>query len=105
MLRADGDRVRRRMQELAVSQYRAFITAAECTATVRSQVASMREHLQALHQGLPALAAGCTHFGEAAERIAAARAQNRQLLQQHGCVRPRRGSGGRPRRRDAQTLG
>jgi hypothetical protein len=92
------------MQELAVGQYRAFITAAECTDAVRGQVASMREHLRSLHQGLPELAASCTHFGEAAERIAAARAQNRQLLQQHGCVAPPAARGAcatRPR----QTLG
>jgi hypothetical protein len=35
---------------------------------------------------LPALSSGCAAFAEAAERIAAARAQNRQLMQQHGCA-------------------
>jgi hypothetical protein len=121
------------MQELAVGQYRAFITSAECTTAVREQVAGMRQHLEALQQartqrppragagcihcvtarpprplcrlthtrarapplaracqGLPALSEGCANFAEAAERIAAARAQNRQLLQQHGCVSPAR---------------
>ena len=50
LLRADGDRVRRQMQELAVGQYRAFIKAAECTDAVRTQVAGMRDHLEALQQ-------------------------------------------------------
>ena len=42
-------------------------------------------------QGLPALSEGCANFAEAAQRIAAARAQNRQLLQQHGCAARRCG--------------
>ena len=50
LLRADGDRVRRQMQELAVQQYGAFISAAECTAAVHSEVAGIREHLDALLQ-------------------------------------------------------
>jgi hypothetical protein len=56
LLRADGDRVRRQMQELAVGQYRAFITSAECTTAVREQVAGMRQHLEALQQARAARA-------------------------------------------------
>jgi hypothetical protein len=41
------------MQELAVQQYGAFISAAECTAAVHSEVAGIREHLDALLQARP----------------------------------------------------
>ena len=50
LLRADGDRLRRQIQELAVSQYGAFIAAAECTSAVTKEVASAAEHVQALQQ-------------------------------------------------------
>ena len=105
LLHADSDRVRRQMTELAVSQYGAFLSAAACTSAVRTEVSGIKQHLEALQlarparhvctsgnnihaavQGLPKLSAGCTNFAKAAERIAALRAQNRQLLQQHGCA-------------------
>lgn len=37
-------------------------------------------------QVLPSLSAGCRNFAAAAEKLTAERAQNRQLLQQHGCA-------------------
>ena len=50
LLQADSDRVRRQMLELAVSKYDAFLSAADCTAAVRTEVAGIRQHLQALQQ-------------------------------------------------------
>lgn len=52
LLQADSDRVRRQMLELAVSKYDAFLSAADCTAAVRTEVAGIRQHLQALQQVL-----------------------------------------------------
>jgi hypothetical protein len=86
LLRADGDRLRRQVQELAVSQYGAFIAAAECTSPLAAEVSSIREHVVALQQALPTLSGRCTAFADAAERISASRAQNRHLLQHHGCA-------------------
>ena len=86
LLRADASRVRRQVQETAVTQYGACLAAAACTRSVRAEVAAMQDHLAGLLGELPALASGCARFAEAAERVAAARAQNRQLLQQHGTL-------------------
>jgi hypothetical protein len=43
--RTEGDRVKRQQQELAVSSYSTFLQAAECTSSVRNEVAGIREHL------------------------------------------------------------
>lgn len=105
LLQADSDRLRRQATEQAVAQYGAFLSASECTSSVRREVAGIKEHLEALQeaskaqegrtvahspllQGLPKLSTSCNDFAEAAERIAVSRAQNRQLLQQHGCAGP-----------------
>ena len=50
LLRADGDRLRRQVQELAVSQYGAFIAAAESTSAVTKEVAAIRDHVRKLQQ-------------------------------------------------------
>lgn len=86
LLKADAARVRRQLQELCCGSYPAFIETAATASTVRAEVASMKDHLAGLLDELPALGGGCARFAEAAERLAAARAQNRQLLQQHGAL-------------------
>lgn len=97
-----------------MSQYGAFISAAESTSAVTKEVAAIREHVRLLHQArrharapcpclwhshatlapspparrqsLPTLAGSCNSFAQAAERISASRAHNRHLLQHHGHV-------------------
>ena len=48
LLQAEADRVRRLKQDVAVSQYRAFLAAAQCTAVVRAEVATVRDALGGL---------------------------------------------------------
>ena len=86
LLKAEADRVRRQKQDVAVSQYRAFIAAAECTSAVRSEVAAARSSLASLLEALPTLSTGCRNFASAAEALAVDRAQNRALLQQHAVI-------------------
>lgn len=48
LLKADGDRVKRQMQEVAVSHYRAFITAAQAVQLIRSEISAIDHHLGSL---------------------------------------------------------
>jgi hypothetical protein len=48
LLRVDGERVRRQMQEVAVENYAAFIAASEALSFVRAQLEGFDKHLEAL---------------------------------------------------------
>lgn len=50
LLQADSDRLRRQATEQAVAQYGAFLSASECTSSVRREVAGIKEHLEALQE-------------------------------------------------------
>lgn len=50
LLQGEADRIRRMKQDVAVQNYRAFIIAAECTSTVRTEVASVRDRLDELQK-------------------------------------------------------
>lgn len=44
----DAERIRRQMQEVAVGNYRAFISAADALHAVREEVSSVDKHLDSL---------------------------------------------------------
>jgi len=47
-LRADGERIRRQMQEVAVGHYRAFISAADAVQNITHEITAVDEHLKTL---------------------------------------------------------
>lgn len=53
LLKADGDRVKRQMQEVAVSHYRAFITAAQAVQSIRAELSAIDNHLGSLVSRAP----------------------------------------------------
>ena len=95
LLKADSERVRRSMADVAVSQYRAFVGAADCYSTVRSEVAEIEAKLEAMRGALPALRQGCQEFASRAEEISRARALNRQTLSNHATLLDLLEAGGR----------
>ena len=52
LLRVDAERIRRQMQEVAVANYRAFISAADALLAIRQEVSSIDKHLDSLVQFL-----------------------------------------------------
>lgn len=48
LLRVDAERIRRQMQEVAVNNYRAFISAADALLAIREEVSSVDKHLESL---------------------------------------------------------
>lgn len=44
----DAERIQRQMQEVAVGNYRAFITAADALLAIRQEVSSIDKHLESL---------------------------------------------------------
>ena len=48
LLHVNVERIRRQMQEVAVGNYRAFITAADALLAIREEVSSIDKHLESL---------------------------------------------------------
>lgn len=48
LLRVDGERIRRQMQEVAVGHYRAFIAAADAVQNITHEITAVDEHLKTL---------------------------------------------------------
>ena len=67
------------LQETAVTQYRAFIQAADGLGAVAAELAAAEASLDALLADAPALEAAAEGFSKAATALLAARAQNKQL--------------------------
>mmetsp|Transcript_23886 Transcript_23886/g.28889 ORF Transcript_23886/g.28889 Transcript_23886/m.28889 type:complete len:566 (+) Transcript_23886:343-2040(+) len=83
ILRTDVARINRQLQEVAVGEYRAFITASECIQSVHGEVEQISSHLHTLLDGLPALSSGCEEFSKGAEKITATRNLNRTMASCH----------------------
>ncbi|GAQ92571.1 conserved oligomeric Golgi complex component-related [Klebsormidium nitens] len=83
LLKADGDRVKRQMQEVAVSHYRAFITAAQAVQSIRAELSAIDNHLGSLISELPRLTKGCNDFKEEAQQIIEKRKMNRTMQSNH----------------------
>ncbi|KAI9118261.1 hypothetical protein K1719_010593 [Acacia pycnantha] len=80
LLRVDAERIRRQMQEVAVGNYRAFISAADALLAIREEVSSIDRHLESLINEVPKLTSGCTEFIESAEQILEKRKMNQTML-------------------------
>lgn len=86
LLRVDAERIRRQMQEVAVSNYRSFISAADALLSIREEVSSIDKHLESLISEVPKLTSGCTEFIESAEQILEKRKMNQTLLANHSTL-------------------
>ncbi|XP_077243832.1 conserved oligomeric Golgi complex component-related / COG complex component-like protein [Tasmannia lanceolata] len=86
LLRVDSERIRRQMQEVAVGNYRAFISAADALLSIREQVTSVDKHLESLITEIPKLTSGCTEFIDSAQEILEKRKLNRTLLANHSTL-------------------
>ncbi|KAI3740994.1 hypothetical protein L2E82_31471 [Cichorium intybus] len=86
LLRVDAERIRRQMQEFAVNNYRAFISAADALVSIRHEVSSIDKHLESLISEVPKLTSGCSEFIESAENILEKRKMNQTLLANHSTL-------------------
>ncbi|CAN6464242.1 unnamed protein product [Victoria cruziana] len=86
LLRVDAERIRRQMQEVAVNNYRAFISAADALKSVHEEVILVDKHLELLIEEIPKLTAGCTEFIDSAQQILEKRKLNRTLLANHSTL-------------------
>uniref|UniRef100_A0A803MKA2 Conserved oligomeric Golgi complex subunit 8 n=1 Tax=Chenopodium quinoa TaxID=63459 RepID=A0A803MKA2_CHEQI len=86
LLRVDAERIRRQMQEVAVANYRSFISAADALVSIREEVSSIDNHLESLIDEVPKLTSGCTEFIESAEQILEKRKMNQTLLENHSTL-------------------
>ncbi|XP_019437026.1 PREDICTED: conserved oligomeric Golgi complex subunit 8 [Lupinus angustifolius] len=86
LLRVDAERIRRQMQEVAVTNYRSFIAAADTLLTIRNEVSSIDKHLESMINEIPKLTSGCTEFIESAEQILEKRKMNQTMLANHSTL-------------------
>ncbi|XP_057416531.1 conserved oligomeric Golgi complex subunit 8 [Lotus japonicus] len=86
LLRVDGERIRRQMQEVAIGNYRSFIAAADALLAIRQEVSSIDNHLESLINEIPKLTSGCTEFIESAENILEKRKMNQTMLSNHSTL-------------------
>ncbi len=90
LLHGDTEQLKRSMQEVAVSRYRAFIETAQCLALVRSEMDSVASNLDRLVDDLPGLVATCDGFTRRAQDILEEQNANKQL---HGMCKGGGGGG------------
>ncbi|TYI79767.1 hypothetical protein E1A91_D05G044100v1, partial [Gossypium mustelinum] len=83
LLRVDTERIQRQMLEVAVGNYRAFISAADALVAIKEEVPSINKHLESMIIVIPNLTSGCTEFVESAEHILEKRKMNQTLLANH----------------------
>ncbi|XP_059644338.1 conserved oligomeric Golgi complex subunit 8 [Cornus florida] len=86
LLRVDAERIRRQMQEVAVGNYRSFISAADALLGIREEVSSIDKHLESMISEIPKLTSGCTEFIDSAEQILEKRKMNQTLLSNHSTL-------------------
>ncbi|XP_027183026.1 conserved oligomeric Golgi complex subunit 8 [Coffea eugenioides] len=86
LLRVDAERIRRQMQEVAVGNYRAFISSADALLSIKDEVSSIDKHLESLISEIPKLSSGCSEFVDSAEQILEKRKMNQTLLANHSTL-------------------
>ncbi|MBA0594160.1 hypothetical protein Gorai_011077 [Gossypium raimondii] len=86
LLRVDTERIQRQMLEVAVGNYRAFISAADALVAIKEEVPSINKHLESMITVIPNLTSGCTEFVESAEHILEKRKMNQTLLANHSTL-------------------
>ena len=67
------------MQEASVSHYRAFISTAACLARLQEETQNVGNHVDAMLQAIPSLAAACDTFSRDARGLLERKAANKQL--------------------------
>ena len=67
------------MQDASVSHYRAFISTAACLARLQEETQNVGDHVDAMLQALPSLAAACDTFSRDARGLLERKAANKQL--------------------------
>ncbi|XP_020578011.1 conserved oligomeric Golgi complex subunit 8 isoform X1 [Phalaenopsis equestris] len=86
LLRVDAERIRRQMQEVAVGNYRAFISSSDALSFIRDQLMEFDKHLESLTTEIPKLTSGCTEFIELAQQILEEKKLNETLLTNHSTL-------------------
>ncbi|XP_015943044.1 conserved oligomeric Golgi complex subunit 8 [Arachis duranensis] len=86
LLSVDAERIRRQMQEVAITNYRSFISAADALRVIREEVTFIDKHLEAMINEVPKLTSGCTEFIESAEQILEKRKMNQTMLANHSTL-------------------
>lgn len=86
LLRVDAERIWRQMQEVAVGNYRAFISSADALLSIKEEVSSIDKHLESLISEIPKLTSGCSEFVDSAEQILEKRKMNLTLLANHSTL-------------------
>ncbi|MEW5304072.1 MAG: hypothetical protein WDW36_006706 [Sanguina aurantia] len=79
LLRAEKEQVERNAQNIAVTQYGAFIETASCLGSVDRELRSVCDNLAAMLQTTPALASACENFSEDAATVLTLHNHNKQL--------------------------
>ncbi|GFR42393.1 hypothetical protein Agub_g3265 [Astrephomene gubernaculifera] len=79
VLKAEKEQLERNLQTTAVSQYTAFLDAANCLTSISDELRAVCENLDALLQATPELAAACESFSSNAAAVQEQHAQNKQL--------------------------
>ncbi|CAI9093730.1 OLC1v1029286C3 [Oldenlandia corymbosa var. corymbosa] len=74
------------MQEVAVANYRAFISSADALLSMKEEVSSIDKHLESLITEIPKLTSGCSEFVDSAEQILEKRRKNQILLANHSTL-------------------
>jgi len=83
LLRAEQDQLARQVQETSVTNYRSFITTAQCLVGLQQQLGEMAASLDALGADLPKLQAAADAFRRDGASLNARREANRQLYAAH----------------------
>ncbi|GIL71912.1 hypothetical protein Vretifemale_2346 [Volvox reticuliferus] len=79
VLKAEKEQLERNLQTTAVSQYTAFLDAANCMTSISNELSAVCEHLDSLLQATPELASTCEAFATNSAAVQEQSTQNKQL--------------------------
>ncbi|KAG2501179.1 hypothetical protein HYH03_000994 [Edaphochlamys debaryana] len=79
VLKVEKEQLERNLQTTAVSQYTAFLDAANCLTSISNELSAVCEHLDSLLQATPELASACEAFATNSAAVQEQYAHNKQL--------------------------
>ncbi|GLC34513.1 hypothetical protein PLESTB_001253200 [Pleodorina starrii] len=79
VLKAEKEQLERNLQTTAVSQYTAFLDAANCMTSISNELSAVCEHLESLLQATPELASACEAFATNSAAVQEQFSHNKQL--------------------------
>ncbi|ELR22393.1 golgi family protein, putative [Acanthamoeba castellanii str. Neff] len=82
-LHDESEKMKKQMQDLAFTNYKAFIQTSECIRGMKQQVAEVRTLVGGLETALPSLSKACEQFCKTAVEITAQRAATQNTLDHH----------------------